>query len=138
MRIPKLQEERLKRMARRLCRTASDTGALLVEEGLRRSEFAFLDFRDSCLGRQAYIQGSTLAVWEVVRLVRDYGGEVAAVAGHLAWSVARVQAALNYAAAFPEEIEIAISDAAAVRFEDVLRLVPQTERVAVPASGGEP
>jgi hypothetical protein len=37
--------------------------------GLRRSEFAFVDFRDSPAGRQAYPQGSTLAVWAVLLLV---------------------------------------------------------------------
>jgi len=46
----------------------SDASARLVEEGLRRSEFAFLDFADSPAGRQAYMQGSTLAVWEGARL----------------------------------------------------------------------
>jgi hypothetical protein len=100
-------------------------------------EFAFLDFRDSCLGRQAYVQGSTLAVWEVVRLVRDYGGDIAAAAAHLAWSVAKVQAAANYATAFPEEIDLAVGDAAAVRFEDLTRLVPQIERIAVAETTGK-
>lgn len=131
MRIPTAQAERLRRMARRLGRTPSDTGALLVEEGLRRSEFAFIDFRDSCLGRQAYVQGSTLAIWEVVLLVREYRGEVSAAARHLDWPAVRVQAAMNYAAAHPEEIDAAVGDAEAVRFEDVLRFAPQLERFEV-------
>ena len=45
-----------------------------MEEGLRRSEFAYIDFRDSAAGRQAYMQGSSLAVWEVAMLLRDYDG----------------------------------------------------------------
>ena len=52
--------------------TASDASARLVEEGLRRAEFAFIDFRDSAAGRQAYVQGTTLAVWEVMLLFRSY------------------------------------------------------------------
>ena len=64
--------KRLKRMANRHGWTPSDASARLVEEGLIRSEFAFIDFRDSPVGRQAYIQGSTLAVWEVMLLVRGY------------------------------------------------------------------
>ena len=131
MRIPTAQAERLRRMARRLGRTPSDTGALLVEEGLRRSEFAFIDFRDSYLGRQAYLQGSTLAVWEAVRLVRAYNGDETAAAGHLDWPAARVQAAMNYAAAYPEEIGTAIADADAVQFDDVLRFAPQARRFEV-------
>src|SRR5579864_8483022 len=72
MRLPAKSGARLKRMATRHGWTPSDASARLVEEGLRRSEFAFVDFRDSGAGRQAYIQGSTLAVWEVVQLIRAY------------------------------------------------------------------
>ena len=71
MRLPLESGKRLKRMANRHGWTPSDASARLVEEGLRRSEFAFIDFRDSPAGRQAYIQGSTLAVWEVMLLVRS-------------------------------------------------------------------
>src|SRR5580692_2882373 len=79
MRLPAESEKRLRRMANRHGWTPSDASARLVEEGLRRSEFAFIDFRDSPAGRQAYIQGSTLAVWEIILLVRSYKGKVAAV-----------------------------------------------------------
>jgi hypothetical protein len=92
---------------------------------LRRSEFAFLDFRDSPVGRQAYIQGSTLAVWEVVMLVRGYKGKSAAAAQHLRWPEARVQAAMNYAEAFPDEIEEAIAQNRATDFAALARQLPQ-------------
>ena len=42
--------------------------------GAAAAEFALIDFRDSPVGRQAYIQGSTLAVWEVMMIVRAYKG----------------------------------------------------------------
>ena len=47
MRLPEESGKRLKRMATRHGWTPSDASARLVEEGLRRSEFAFIDFRDS-------------------------------------------------------------------------------------------
>ena len=72
MRLPAGSGRRLKRMASRHGWTPSDASARLVEEGLRRSEFAFIDFRDSAAGRQACIQGSSLAVWEIMLLARDY------------------------------------------------------------------
>ena len=125
MRLPAESEMRLKHMANRHGWTASDASARLVEEGLRRSEFAFIDFRDSAAGRQAYMQGSTLAVWEVLLLVQTYKGEVAAVARHLKWPEAKVQAAINYARAFPEEIESAVSENAAADFEALKRMLPQ-------------
>jgi hypothetical protein len=135
MRLPAESGNRLKRMANRHGWTPSDASARLVEEGLRRSEFAFIDFRDSAAGRQAYIQGSTLAVWEVLLLVQSYRGDVRTTARHLKWPEGKVQAAVNYAKAFPEEIEVALSENAATDFEALKRMLPQaTEFVSKPAS----
>jgi len=117
--------ERLRREARRLGKAPSETAALLLEEALRQSEFAFIDFRQSGVGRQAYIQGSTLAVWEVVMVARSYGLDAARTAEHLGWPIARVQAALNYALAFPEEIAAAIDDNDALDFQSLSRMLPQ-------------
>ena len=125
MRLPSESGKRLKRMATRHGWTPSDASARLVEEGLRRQEFAFLDFRDSAVGRQAYIQGSTLAVWEVILLVRSYKHDVAAVSQHLRWPEVKVQAALNYAEAFPAEINEAIAENDATDFETLRRMLPQ-------------
>ena len=135
MRLPAESGNRLKRMANRHGWTPSDASARLVEEGLRRSEFAFIDFRDSPAGRQAYIQGSTLAVWEVLLLVQSYEADVSAVASHLKWPEGKVQAAVNYAKAFPEEIEAALSENAATDFEALKRMLPQAaEFVSRPGS----
>lgn len=125
MRLPIESGRRLKRIARRHGWTPSDASARLVEEGLRRSEFAFLDFRDSPVGRQAYIQGSTLAVWEVVLLLRGYDGNMAAVAKHLRWPEAKVRAALNYAEAFPQEIDEALAENESADFATLKRMLPQ-------------
>lgn len=125
MRLPAESGKRLKRMANRHGWTPSDASARLVEEGLRRSEFAYIDFRDSSAGRQAYIQGSTLAVWEILLLVRSYGEDASGAARHLKWPEAKVQAAINYAKAFPEEIESALSENAATDFAVLKRMLPQ-------------
>src|SRR4030088_1252439 len=125
MRLPLESGKRLKRMANRHGWTPSDASARLVEEGLRRSEFAFLDFRDSPAGRQAYMQGSTLAVWEVMFLLRSYTGKVVAVAKHLRWPEAKVRAAINYAEAFPEEIDEATAENDSADFEMLKRMLPQ-------------
>jgi hypothetical protein len=125
MRLPAESGNRLKRMASRHGWTASDASARLVEEGLRRAEFAFVDFRDSAAGRQACIQGSSLAIWEVLLLVKSYKGDVAAVAAHLKWPEARVQAAVNYAKAFPDEIDGALAENDAIGFEGLKHMLPQ-------------
>ena len=125
MRLPAESGNRLKRMANHHGWTPSDASARLVEEGLRRSEFAFIDFRDSTAGRQAYIHGSSLAVWEVMLLIQSYKGDVASVAKHLKWPEAKVQAAVNYAKAFRQEIERAVSENADADFETLKRMLPQ-------------
>lgn len=128
MRLPAESGNRLRRMATRHGWTPSDASARLVEEGLRRAEFAFIDFRDSAAGRQAYIQGSTLAVWEIMLLVRSYKSDTSAVARHLHWPAAKVRAAINYAEGFPEEIERALSEDAATDFEALKRMLPQATK----------
>lgn len=125
MRLPAESGKRLKRMANRHGWTASDTSARLVEEGLRRAEFAFIDFRDSPAGRQACLQGSSLAVWEVLLLINSYKSDIAAVARHLRWPQARVRAASNYAEAFPQEINVALAENEATDFRALQRLLPQ-------------
>ncbi len=132
------QMERLQRLARRLGRTPSETTALLVEESLRRSEFAFIDFRDSPAGRQAYVQGKGLAVWEVMMVAQGYGLDAEKTAAHLEWPVARVQAALSYAQAFPDEIDSALQDNQSYSMERLQRLTPQIRSFVVPAESSDP
>lgn len=131
MRLSAESGRRLKRLAHRHGWTASDASARLVEEGLRRGEFAFIDFRDSSVGRQAYIQGSSLAVWEIVMLGRSYKGDSAAVARHLQWPEVKVAAALRYAEGYPEEVESAFEENDAMGFEALRRMLPQAEEVTV-------
>jgi uncharacterized protein (DUF433 family) len=121
------QEKRRVRKAKQLGRSPSETGALLIEEGLRRDEFAFIDFRDSPSGRQACIQGSTLAVWEVAWIARGYEDNVEKTAAHLCMSPLKVKAALNYARAFPDEIQEAIQEHKSSDFESLSRMLPQAE-----------
>ena len=132
LRLKETQVARLQRMARRLGRTPSETAAILVEEALRRHEFSFVEFRDSPVGRQAYVIGSSLAVWEVVMVARAYGCDEAKAGEHLGWPAAKVKAALNYASAYPQEIADALADNQAGA-ESVSRLLPALEIFAVPA-----
>jgi uncharacterized protein (DUF433 family) len=136
MRLPTESGKRLKRMANRHGWTPSDASAKLVEEGLRRSEFAFIDFRDSPAGRQACIQGSSLAVWEIMLLTRGYKADIAAVARHLGWPLAKVQAAVHYAEAFPGEIDEALSENDSTAFDSLKRMLPQAVEFASGKAAG--
>jgi hypothetical protein len=65
-------------------------------------------------------------VWEVVLLVRSYRADVSRVARHLRWPELKVQAAINYAAAFPAEIEDALSENESVDLATLKHMAPQT------------
>jgi hypothetical protein len=123
------QVQRLGRAARRLGRTPSEALVTLLEEALRLREFAFIEFRDSPVGRQAYLQGTRFAVWHVAKLARvcpDPG----ALAEQLSIPVAQARAALAYAEAFPDEVQAAIADSQAT--EAALRgFVPNLETIDV-------
>jgi uncharacterized protein (DUF433 family) len=124
LRVSEEQAERLQRKARQLGRTSSETGAILLEESLRRDEFGFIDFRDSAVGRQAFIQGTRLAVWMIVKTARGFSGNVEQTAKHFERSPLQIQAALNYAKAFPDEIEAAIKDHDSYDFAKVSQMLP--------------
>ena len=82
LRIPHGEVDRLNKIARRTGRTPSEIGAVFLSESIRRSDFAFIEFRDSESGRQPYIQGTRLAVWQVITVLRSYEGNVDKAAVH--------------------------------------------------------
>jgi uncharacterized protein (DUF433 family) len=101
-----------------------ETAALLLEEKLKEEEFPFIEFRDSPVGRQAHVQGSSLAVWEVVLVAKDLGGEAAAVARHLDWPIEKVHAALGYAAANADEIDPVVDEVRSTTYEQLRTALP--------------
>ncbi len=131
IRLRESQVTRLGRLSRRLGKKPSETVALLVEEALRMAEHPGIDFRDSLAGRQAYVKGSGLAVWEVAMVARDYRGDAARMAAHLRWPLSRVQAALSYARDYADEVDAALADNDALDFAAVQRLLPHARPIVV-------
>jgi hypothetical protein len=94
----------------------------LIEEGLRLRRHPLVVFRDGASGRRAGLVGGP-DIWEVVAGM--VGGDVpiadrvARAVDVLGLSLEQVKAALDYFAAFPEEIneEIAANAAAAAESE---------------------
>jgi uncharacterized protein (DUF433 family) len=124
LRLSESQMERLGRVARRHEKRPSQMAAVLLEEALRMAEHSHIRFWETAAGRRAYISGTRLSVWMVTWIVREYGGDIAAAAQHLQESQRRIQAALDYAAAYPDEIDQLIADNLAVTFEDIKRMIP--------------
>ena len=81
-------------------------GAQFIAEGLRTARFPGIEFRNTTLGRMAYLKNSRLAVWLLRELVRQ-AGSVKKLAHLIGRSAVQLEAALLYARAFPEELDAA-------------------------------
>ncbi len=105
-RVPARYERLVTKQARAARTSKSDLVARYVIEKSLETEFPGISFRDSLSGREAYLTGHRVAVWEVVA-VREDTGSVDKTASHFGWPRVLVQRALAYAKAFPEEIDTA-------------------------------
>ena len=122
---------RLQAVARRAGRSVSETGARSIEEWLRAYEFAEIEFRDFEGERLVCLKGG-IRLWKLIMVAQHYDLDPEKTAAHFEFPVYRVKAALNYYAAYPEEIDRIIAENRAVTFEDLQRMLPNIERFSVP------
>src|SRR5947209_5687062 len=101
-------------------RTPSDLLAEYAEEITRKHRFCHIEFRDTPLGRMAYVEGTRSAVWLVSDLVRQNKGNIGKTAKLHEWPETKVRAAVNYAEAYRDEIELLV-DRARHMTEETLR-----------------
>jgi hypothetical protein len=71
----------LLRQAKRRHLEVSTLSSLYLKEKALEEEFPGIGFRDAVGGREAYVAGHRVAVWEVVD-VHEEAGSVAKTAGH--------------------------------------------------------
>jgi uncharacterized protein (DUF433 family) len=102
-RVPARYERLVAKQARAARTTKSDLVARYVIEKSLETEFPGISFRDSVSGREAYLTGHRVAVWEVVD-VHEETHSADRTARHFGWPRVLVTRALAYARAFPEEI----------------------------------
>ena len=102
-RVAARYERLVARQARAAKTSKSDLVARYVIEKTLETEFPGISFRDSLSGREAYLTGHRVAVWEVVAVNEDTKS-VAKTADHFHLPRVLVTRALAYAAAFPDEI----------------------------------
>lgn len=101
-RVPARYERLVAKQARVARTSKSDLVARYVIEKSLETEFPGISFRDSLSGREAYLTGHRVAVWEVLA-VHEETRSVERTAGHFRWPRVLVTRALAYARAFPEE-----------------------------------
>jgi hypothetical protein len=102
-RVPARYERLVARQARAARTSKSDLVARYVIEKSIETEFPGISFRNALSGREAYLTGHRVAVWEVVA-VHDETTSVDKTADHFRWPRVLVKRVLAYAKAFPEEI----------------------------------
>jgi uncharacterized protein (DUF433 family) len=90
-----------------------------------------VEYRDTPLGRQPYMKGSGLAVWEVVMLARPRGMSAERIAQDYPYPVEHIQAALAYYEANRDEIDQAIEENQ-IGFDAMKRLLPNVRQFIVP------
>jgi hypothetical protein len=119
--------ERLQRAARELGQTPAVTANMLIEEGLRQRKFPGIQFRDTGIGRQAFVPGLRLPVYFLAKLAREVNDDIDTIAEHFSMTADAVCVSLAYIRAYPDEIEHAIAANDAV--EDALVASLTTEGV---------
>ena len=102
-RIDKSDAALLTRQAKRRRLEVSTLSSLYLKEKALEEEFPGIGFRDSAGGREAYVLGHRVAVWEVVDVYRE-AKSISRTADHFSWPEHLVKCALAYAKAYPEEV----------------------------------
>jgi uncharacterized protein (DUF433 family) len=125
LRLPDQMIERLDRFARRAGNgmTRTKASVMLLEESLRELEFALIEYRDSPVGRQPYMKGSGLAIWEVIMIAKRYEMDAERVIKDYPHPLENIKAAINFYDAYQEEIDQAIEDNN-IGYESIRRLLP--------------
>lgn len=89
--------------------------------------FSLVEFRNSPLGRQAFMKDSSLAVWEIIEISQHYQMDEKKVANHFERPLEWVKSAFSYAEAYPEEIDAAIQEYQAITLTELKKLLPTLE-----------
>ena|SRR5437868_6587747 len=102
-RLEKSHAALLARQAKRRHLEVSTLSSLYLKEKALEEEFPGIGFRDSSGGREAYMHGHRVAVWEVAEVYKE-AKSISRTADHFGWPDYMVKCALAYAKELPAEI----------------------------------
>lgn len=106
----------------------------VLEEARRREDFPAVEFRDTPLGRVAYVQGTRVQVAFVHgQLLRDSSLTAAEVAESFRWQLWKAAGVLGYIAEFREECAQEWDDLQSTGESSLKRAIPGLERVEAEA-----
>jgi hypothetical protein len=127
VRLTALEKSGLDADARMKGIPSGTAAAAYIAEGVRRSRFPAVDFRDGQPGRVAYLVGSRWPVWMIVELMRELEGDLVAAVKLIRKPAALVRMALAYADAYPQEIKDGTALAARRDYAGMKEEIPDLE-----------
>jgi predicted transcriptional regulator len=109
--------------------SAGSAATRILEEARRREDFPAVEFRDTPLGRVAYVQGTRVQVAFVYDQVRrDPTRTSEAIAAAFAWPRWKAAGVRAYLEAFPDECRTEWEDLESAGFQVLKRALPQLEQ----------
>ena len=134
IRIPQQTRRWLERFAKRRG-SAGMAASRILEEAKRREDFPAVEFRDTPLGRVAYVQGTRV---QVAFVYGQLQGAPALTAEKLAesfgWPVWKARGVLTYIEEFATECRQEWEDLESSDWPELRRILPQTELREVTAA----
>jgi hypothetical protein len=106
---------------------AGTAAAVYISEGVRRSQFPAVEFRNGSPGRVAFLVGSRWPVWMIVQLVKELNGDIEVASAKIRKPAALVKMALAYAEAYPLEIKDCLELHAHRDFAGMKKILPGLE-----------
>lgn len=85
--------------------SAGSAAARLVEEAKRRELFRAIEFRDTPLGRVAWVQGTRVQAAFAWMAARDHGFDAGKLARHFSWPLWKAESVLTYAETYRDELQ---------------------------------
>ena len=104
IRVPEDMRSWLERFAKARG-SVGGTAARLLEEARRKEDFPAVDFRDTPLGRVAFVQGTRVQMALASRLAREWEFDPARLSKHYGWPLWMAESAVGYMREYAEEID---------------------------------
>ncbi len=105
-RLPKEVAKSLAAYAKRFRISTSEAAVRLLDEALRMARHPGIDFRWTPVGRQAFVTGTGLAIWEMWMLWKAHGQDRRRIKeGYPHLTPTQIAAAIGYAESYLHEVE---------------------------------